>query len=446
MMSHWCSTAVHMKSEITVLLITAALLCTGILMTHNRTIHFMQGEKPSSNPLKGYVCWGENNTDDPRIGFAYVPIYWKECEVQEGIYDFTLTEERFHVQEWKGRNVSLILRVIMDEPTDVRHMDIPEWLYEKTGGLFYDNDYGKGFSPDYTSTVLQQAHHKLIQALYERYGSDPYVAYIQLGSLGHWGEWHTSTSVPFPPSDITDRYVQDYLDFFPAEKLLLRRPYDIGKINHLGLYNDSFGNSTHDTWLDWIENGYVSDQNGESLSDMCHFWKYNVSGGEFATDHELEWYFTDEQYSTTLDYIRKSHTTFLGPNSPIYVDHPNVDDLVQQMGYCYTITSLSIHKQLIKNSCTLTFRMDNIGTAPLYAKTDVTVQLKDQNNIIQSQTKAIDFRQYGTDAFTITFSFENLPEGTYDICFGISDPRTGKPGIAIANDLSESNMIYNIGA
>ena len=31
-------------------------------------------------------------------------------------------------------------------------MDIPEWLYERTGdGVFYDTEYGKGYCPDYSN-------------------------------------------------------------------------------------------------------------------------------------------------------------------------------------------------------------------------------------------------------------------------------------------------------
>ena len=159
------------------------------------------GEKPVTNPLKGFAVWGENHRQDPWISFAYVPVYWNLLEPEEGVYDFAALEGRCSFKEWKKDNVRLILRVIADSPSDQSHMDIPKWLYEKMdgAGTWYDTGYGKGFSPDYENPVFQEAHQALLAALGARYKEDPQVAFIQLGSLGHWGEWHVNYGEGIPP-------------------------------------------------------------------------------------------------------------------------------------------------------------------------------------------------------------------------------------------------------
>ena len=75
-------------------------------------------------------------------------------------------------------------------------MDIPWWLYEKTeeDGTWYDGEYGKGYSPDYNNKVFIEEHEKAIKALGEHFGKDGLISYIELGSLGHWGEWHVNYS------------------------------------------------------------------------------------------------------------------------------------------------------------------------------------------------------------------------------------------------------------
>lgn len=78
----------------------------------------------------------------------------------------------------------------MDIPGDRAHADLPAWLMEKTQGRAYSCEYGQGYCPDYTDETLIQAHERVIQALAQRYDGDPFVAYVELGSLGHWGEWH----------------------------------------------------------------------------------------------------------------------------------------------------------------------------------------------------------------------------------------------------------------
>ncbi len=86
--------------------------------------------------------------------------------------------------------VPLRLRSARREP----HRDIPDWLYEKTkDGKDYDISYGKGYSPNYANRVFTEAHAKAVAALGKRFGQDTFFSYVELGSLGHWGEWHIKT-------------------------------------------------------------------------------------------------------------------------------------------------------------------------------------------------------------------------------------------------------------
>ena len=75
-------------------------------------------------------------------------------------------------------------------------MDIPQWLYDKTdhAGTWYDMEYGKGYAPDYNNEQMIQYHKRAVNALGEHFGRDGLVSYIELGSLGHWGEWHVNIS------------------------------------------------------------------------------------------------------------------------------------------------------------------------------------------------------------------------------------------------------------
>ena len=65
-----------------------------------------------------------------------------------------------------------MFRFVCDKPSDEAHRDIPDWLYEKTGGdgTAYDMDYGKGYSPNYDNETFIRAHERAIKALGERYG------------------------------------------------------------------------------------------------------------------------------------------------------------------------------------------------------------------------------------------------------------------------------------
>lgn len=121
-------------------------------------------------------------------------ITWAELEPEEGIYDWTSIEQENQLARWQQEGKHLILRFVCDIPGEERHMDIPKWLYEKTGeaGTWYDGEYGKGFAPDYNNAELIACHAKAVEALGTHFGTDGLVAYVELGSLGHWGEWHVN--------------------------------------------------------------------------------------------------------------------------------------------------------------------------------------------------------------------------------------------------------------
>ena len=57
------------------------------------------------------------------------------------------------------------------------------------------------------------AHNRAIAALGARFDGDPFVAYVEMGSLVHWGEWHIHEKIGrMPAESIRDQYLQAYLD------------------------------------------------------------------------------------------------------------------------------------------------------------------------------------------------------------------------------------------
>lgn len=448
-MLHSCSIAVHMSfKKIIIIICISVCMVAGLSMASDRwAFEFVEGDKPINNPYKGFAAWSENYRQDKNIAFAYVPVYWSELEKEEGVFDFESLELKYHFDDWTRDGVYIILRVVMDTPSGEKHADLPEWLLNKIKGTYYDTEYGRGFSPDYADETLISYHELLIKALAERYADDSRIAFIELGSLGHWGEWHIHEDTgKFINSFISDQYVQHYLENFDADMLMLRRPYDIGKKYHLGLYNDSFSqDDSHNCWLDWIENGYISDQNGEYLSDMKDFWKYAPSGGEFASDKDIMFYFSDESIENTVDYIIKSHTTFLGPNIPA-VFNDNVEKAIMNMGYCFSINDVTLDRFL--NKYELKINLCNDGVAPIYKDLDMVVKILDSNGdtVLQSVIYDCGIKDK-TDNFslTATFSFDTKNSEKYELWLGFKTKESNKANIELANSSQTEDCLYFAG-
>ena len=119
------------------------------------------------NPLMGFAPEADYEEAVGEHTLVYLEVLWKEIEPEEGAYDFTSLEERNLLSRWREEGKHVVLRFICDKPSEEVHMDIPQWLYDKTGdGTFYAYDEThQGYSPDYNNPVFIEAHRKVIAAL-----------------------------------------------------------------------------------------------------------------------------------------------------------------------------------------------------------------------------------------------------------------------------------------
>lgn len=445
--------------------ILCVLILGGIIFMHEygNTMDFTveQGDKPITNPLKGWVYWASNEGFRQQATLALAVIKWSDVEPKKGVYDFEAIEKANQFTQWKQTGVRLILRIVADypEPDDAKNITIPQWLYNemKADGQWYDNSYGYGFSPNYNNKVLMAAHSRLLKAFGDRYNKDASVAYIQLGSIGHWGEWHVNYGEglkKLPKSSVTDQYVKDYIVNFNNKKLLMRRPYQIAKDNHLGLYNDSFADEeSTQTWLDWIEHGYVSNQSDEKLPSMKGYWQEGPVGGEFSSEQEKEYYLS-KKYSKTYTMMVDSHMSFIGPNAPVYISqsddlNDNIAQLSRDMGYCITVKKVKVYNLKVNNGdLELKITWSNIGIAPIYQNWPVKVMLvNDKNKLVAEKFLDTDITNWIKGDYTQTITLPNtkaLADGTYKICVAIIDPMTNKPAIHMPIKNQYSDCVYSI--
>ena len=414
-----------------------------------------------NNPYMGWVPWAYGGPYEQPHKLVYAGITWRELEPQKGLYDFTSFEKKNKFDYWRSQGVKINLRIILDYPQKNAHIDIPDWLYNeiKGDGTHYSVDWGKGFSPNYSNTKLIVYHKQLISTLANRYNNDPIVANIQLGSLGHWGEWHTkkdsSISIPFPTIAVTDQYVQHYIDGFTNKILAMRRPFKIARDNRLGLFNDSFGNlrQTYDYFLDFINNGYTDYLTGENHPPMPDFWKYAPSGGEFANAPGLV-HFEEDRIASTLQQIKDSHTSWLGPScpgtQPSGTQHQaNFDKVLKTMGYRFVLKSVShAGNAAAGDSIPVTMEWNNKGVAPFYYNWPLELSLSDSNgSIVAKMQCSSDIRKWLPGPVSITENFNipaNIANGVYTLCIAIIDPDTGKPGIDLAINNRRSDGRYRL--
>ena len=377
----------------------ACLLLAGCLVWagRKRTVTYLPDESAFPNAQIGYAP-GVLDSGTEGATLRYLGLTWRQLEPEEGAYAWEAIEQTCHLAELRARGVHLVLRISCDEPGDEAHLDIPDWLYEQTGtGRWYDIAYGKGYAPDYTDPVFFAAHERLLRAVGERLGADGFVSYVELGSLGHWGEWHIKTGeglVPMP-----------------------------------GLPEDT------EEWLGWIACGGWYEGDPEGLVPMPDAWQTAPIGGELTSRLSMEQLLTTD-LSRTVSLIRQSHMSFLGPKTAETAFREGYDAVLAALGYRLRVTGGTV--------LTLTFTND--GTAPFYWDWPVNVYVEEvDGTTVEAQPLALslpDLLPGGCQ--TVKTKLAGVPGRWWEeqdrrITLGIVDPMTGRDAVRFAMQTAQED-------
>ena len=307
----------------------------------------------------------------------------------------------------------------------------------------YDISYGKGYSPNYANRVFIEAHAKAIAALGKRFGQDTFFSYVELGSLGHWGEWHVKydAGIPRMPKEaVREQYVTPYLQAFPNAKILMRRPFRTALKYGFGLYDDTAGNpESTEIWMKWIRNGgdYSQAEEEDALSPMPDAWQNAPIGGEFNSDLTMQ-EMLGTGLSTTLSLLQQSHTTFLGPKFPNALSEENgkgceagIDAVRKTLGYRLRIERANYQgdtNEIVLYWC-------NDGVAPMYWDWPVYLYFYDSSRsmifklpVDMKMTKVLP----GETVVSRTVVMHELASRAQIVTLGIVDPMTEAPAVQLA--------------
>ncbi|MCD8067848.1 MAG: DUF4832 domain-containing protein [Lachnospiraceae bacterium] len=448
------------------LLLTAVIIAaaaTGLFSIYsyrcrlNLTAAFAETDEFIANPLIGFAPTAADTEaceDDTQL--VYIGLTWAEWEPTEGVYDIQYLEETYHIERWQEEGKHAVLRFLCDVPGSSGHvMDIPEWLYLQTmDGSFYTTSYGSGYSPNYENSTFRAAHRAAIEALADYCNESDFVAYVELGSLGHWGEWHVHSDVEgvgMPDAEICREYVMDYYDSFTNAWLLMRRNYEMAAELGLGLYNDMTGSETSTRgWLSWIKNGGRQQTDGKALEYRAleNFWETAPVGGEFTSATPME-EMLGENLDMTLSLIEETHMSFIGPYCPTgeEAESEGAQEVLKRLGYRLYISGLTTSYSLREDELRISMTWENTGIAPMYWDWPVTMyictldgELEYAETVEMNLTQLVPGAQIVTEN-SIPYS-EQLQSG-FMIGVSITDPEQEET-LKLAMDAEEMGLVQVI--
>lgn len=410
------------------------------------------------NPLMGYAPSAEDTEACADTNLVFIKLRWADWEPEQGQYDTAFLEEAFHISRWKAEGKHAVLRFLCDEPGEAGHADIPDWLLEETGdGTFYTGSSGEGYSPNYENEYLRSRHELAVAALAEYFNQDSFLAYVEFGSLGHWGEWHARDgdgSSLMPSAETCWDYILDYTVKFQNVRFLMRRSYSYAVEAQLGLYNDMLGSQEEtERWLQWIAEGGTQETLSDEIEILPYgdFWEAAPAGGEITSSVAPETLY-DAELSSLLSQAEDCHLTFLGPNIPDRERYPSAYDAVlRRLGYRYYVSRLSTTVSFADDTLDVQMDWENAGSAPLYWDWPVMLQVFDtQGTLVYWETLDLQLSRLAPGE---TITTDTKVPLTDDILSGLSIGITvksydGKEGIRLAMDtglgtIEGSQIIYS---
>jgi Domain of unknown function (DUF4832) len=420
------------------------------------------------NPGMGYTTFysfngEERNAEHPLCSIVYYRWYWDAVEPEEGAIAFGMIDSILALAHAKGEK--LAFRVMCqnghedaDKTVDDK-MEVPRWYKDSGAPGFYYPD-GRTWMPDYDSEVFFEKHGRLIKALGQRYDGHPDVDHVDVGSIGHWGEWHTEglNYQHMPTVENQKRIVDIYLESFSKTPLIMQidahdvLQYAVSK--GMGVRADCAGDMTEGRFFE--KDGSPTNHmrirypRGFGREGVSEAWK--TAPIVFETCGNMQWWF-DEGWDVDwiFNQLLEWHGSVLNNKSfPVPPEWwPKVLEFQKRMGYRFVLKNLE-HPSFVKagGALSLSMEWENKGVAPCYLAHPVVIQLRGRDGETVQLDSGIDITAWlpGVHREEVSVSIpENIDDGLYDLRLAMCDPHSGLPRIKLAIEGLEEDGWYGLG-
>ncbi|HIF9517887.1 TPA: DUF4832 domain-containing protein [Photobacterium damselae] len=432
----------------------------------------------------------------PETSVVYFRWYWEELETEEGKYNFQLIDDT--INQAKNLGKKFVFRFMtmsgLNEtyynPSPLagkKTLGIPCWLKKQIDPNTFDickDD--NSYVVDYKNPLLKEKLTKFVNAMGQRYNTNPDILRLDVGLVGSWGEWNLAThsqDVNLGKNGYSDSDLKPYLEMmakaFPDKQLSVDigsstediSSYATSQLN-LGWRADCLGdwapwgwNHMENGYKDVIEhikgNGYLP--NPYPYTEFENHWK--KAPVDFEICYTMEYWskntdiYTREKVKETFDYALSHHASLINIKSgkvpEIYQDI--MDEFLVKLGYRFELKNVAVNSFFNPGSnLTISSSWMNTGSAPSYNNYSVTWKLTNviTNTSVTFNTKNDITNWYPSDTKNDikleylqknTFSLPtDLKQGKYNLQVALVD-KNQQPKINLAIKGKTNDKWYDIG-
>jgi hypothetical protein len=386
-------------------------------------------------PIENYPFSGKLEVaGQPLTTVAYLRIYWKFVEPEQGKYDWAMLDGVLRTARERGQ--TLMLRIA---PYGTKaDNDVPDWLRKLAG-----DESAKGlpakWRTDPENPLYIRHFTKLVREVGRRYDGHPDLELVDVSIVGAWGEGEYTERL----SDATLRALTDaYGEAFPRTNMALQPTgpravgYALGK-RPFGWRADCLGDMRCSETVRWchmfdlypqaVATFGIQDawKTGPVALEACwvmQHWKNEGWDAKYIIDQSLKWHIS----------------TFNNKSSAVPEEwRGEVDRWLKKMGYRFVLRRFSYPSWVTpQGKLAFTTWWENKGVAPCYRRFPLAIRLRGERRAEVLPTAA-DIRTWlpGDAAYDHAVVVPaDMPAGEYQVGVALLglDGKAPKVRLAIA--------------
>ncbi len=414
-------------------------------------VRFHEVETLFANPGQG---WMSHPGDMPRFpcSVVYLRFDWAAVEPEEGRYDWKLIDDAIAVG--KSRGEAIAMRVMTANAHSSGYYCSPKWLFDD-GCKGFEYTVGGGdptsggkriprIEPDYADPIYLAKHSAFLAELGRRYDGNPNVEFLDIGSYGIWGEWHTTHPATIA---VRQRIVDMYLRAFPKTPLVFMSD-DVEGLSYAlahgaGFRRDGVGSP-------WHEQNWIGSPRYAGVRGMADVWKHAPVVFEWFGDYD---YLKSKNwpFDAAVNFMLTNHVTMINDNIGRVPPEawPQLEKLARLAGCRFVLREVA-HEAFVARGAALDVKMKwaNTGVGKLYHEYQLQLALKNSaGQIAASFTATADPRNWLPGEHEVNEQFPiptGLPPGGYTLAVALSDPARQHPPLQLAMDAPTKQGWYEV--
>jgi hypothetical protein len=415
--------------------------------------------------------------DFPGLAVIYLRIPWSYLEPEEGKFNWSYVD--IPAQRWIDKGKRIAFRFTVSE--SVVKYATPKWVQDagakgyffKGGQIVKDGPY---WEPDFGNPIFLGKLENFLKAVAERYDGNPNVDFIDVGSLGVWGEGHTYASTRKNyPFEVLKKHIDLHLKYFKHTLLIANDDFSYQELDYSDwqeiLKTDLHKLPPKSRIIEYARQKGLSLRDDSILvlafprhyfrQDMAQLFWLNlpviIESEHYGSSKRNNAWGDGSMYLQAVEDYHASYASIhWWPREFLNEQIKIIDEMNMRMGYRLFPVEISWQSEMETGKpFEFTMKWSNKGVAPCYPGGFITITMKDEKGGITGVfvNQSFNVRSLAVSSadnpsvqeVKSVFSFpENMPKGNFDVYVSVGK-NDGTPVIAMSLPDNDGQRRYKIG-